>query len=181
MADMTKQECLERLIRAYEHSYDIVRDIQVGEQTYPAGANYFLRDENYLIDRKKVLSVVENFEYVYFYLTDTLTVEDVKRQYELTRDHGLSRINPNKTHMSTRVTLVILADRIEDDAKKLLKKTRFHKDFWLALHGWMEYQIAAMETTTKCFLSNPAGREVRKTLELNFSSKGNEEGRVTTL
>ena len=70
--------------------------------------------------------------------------------------------------MSSFVTLVILADTIDPEAKALIKKTRFRKNFRLALHGWMEYHIAAMEISTNSFLSNPAGKEARKLLEGNF-------------
>ncbi len=167
--DMTREECLERLLRAYSHHYDIERNVRVGERTFPAGAVYYLRDENYLLSKKHVLSAVENHEYVYFYLTDLLTEEDLRRQIDLTREHGLSRIHPCKEHMSSIVTLVILAERIEPDAGKLLRKTRFRKNFRLALHGWMEYHIAAMECSTHRFFSNPAGKEARKLLEQNFS------------
>ena len=70
--------------------------------------------------------------------------------------------------MFSFVTLVILADTIDPEAKKIIQKTRFRKNFRLALHGWMEYHIAAMECSTQSFLSNPAGKEARKTLEGNF-------------
>ena len=66
----------------------------------------------------------------------------------------------------------VLADTIAPEAETLLKKTRFHKNYRLALHGWMEYQIAALEISTMSFLSNPAGKGAKKTLELNFGPKG---------
>ena len=59
----------------------------------------------------------------------------------------------------------------DGEAKKLIKKTRFSKYFRLALHGWMEYHIAAMEISTNSFLSNPTGRGARKILEGNFAPK----------
>lgn len=169
--EMTLQDRLERLLNAYSHHYDIARDVEVQGGSYPATAFYFLRDENYLITRKHVLSVVENHEYVYFYLTEHLDAAELQRQIELSREAGMSHIKPNKEHMSSVVTLVILANTIDPEAKSIIKKTRFRKNFWLALHGWMEYHIAAMECSTSSFLSNPAGRGARKTLELNFGSK----------
>lgn len=169
--EMTLQERLERLLNAYSHYYDIARDVQVQGGSFPATAFYFLRDENYLITRKHVLNVVENHEYVYFYLAERLDAAELRRQIELSREAGMSHIKPNKEHMSSVVTLVILADTIDPEAKALIKKTRFRKNYRLALHGWMEYHIAAMECSTSSFLSNPAGRGARKTLELNFSSK----------
>jgi hypothetical protein len=177
--EMTLQDRLERLLNAYSHYYDIARDVQVEGGSYPATAFYFLRDENYLVTKKHVLSVVENHEYVYFYMTEHLTAEDLRHQIEVSREAGLKNIHPSKVHMSSMVTLVVLADTIDPEAQALIKKTRFRKNFRLALHGWMEYHIAAMECSTMSFFSNPAGKEARKTLELNFGSGGNKKkGRV---
>ena len=129
-----------------------------------------MRDENYLISKKHVLSAVENYEYVYFYLTEHLTAEDLQKQIEVSRNAGMSHIKPHKEHMSSLVTLVVLADTIDPEAKTLIKKTRFRKNYRLALHGWMEYRIAAIEIASNSFLSNPAGREAKKLLERNFPS-----------
>lgn len=167
--EMTKQERLDKLLNAYSHHYNTERDVTVDGTYYPAAATFFLRDENYLVSKKHVLSAYENYEYVFFHLTDNLTAEELKKHIEITRNEGLARAKPNKEHMSTFSTLVILADTIEPEAKKLIKRTRFSKYYRLALHGWMEYHIAAMEISTNSFLSNPTGRGARKILEGNFA------------
>ena len=177
--EMTQQERLEKLLNAYSHHYDIARDVTVEGGSFPATAFFFLRDENYLISKKHVLNAVENFEYVYFYLTEHLTVEDLQKQIEVSREAGMSHIKPNREHMSSFVTLVVLADTIDPEAKTLIKKTRFRKNFRLALHGWMEYHIAAMEISTQSFLSNPAGKEAKKLLEMNFNPRQTKKGRVS--
>ena len=169
--DMTLQDRLERLLNAYAHHYDIARDVQVQGGSYPATAFYYLRDENYLVSRKHVLSAVENHEYVYFYLTEHLDAAELRHQIELSREAGMGHIKPNREHMSSLVTLVVLADTIDPEAKDLIKKTRFRKNFRLALHGWMEYHIAAMEISTQSFFSNPAGKGARKLLEANFAPR----------
>ena len=169
--ELTRQECLEQLLNAYSHYYDIERDVTVEGGSFPAAAIYYLRDENYLISKRHVLSAVENHEYVYFYLTEHLDAQQLQYQIDISLKDGLSRIKPHKEHMSSKVKLVILADTVDPEAETLLKKTRFHKNYRLALHGWMEYHIAAMEISNNRFLSNPAGKETRKLLEQNFSSK----------
>ncbi len=174
--EMTRQDRLEKLLNAYSHHYDILRDVEIEGGGYPAGAVYFLRDENYLISKKHVLSAVENHEYVYFYLVEELTAEDLQHQIDLTLRDGLGRIHPNKEHMSSYVTLVILADTITPEAKRLIKKTRFRKNYRLALHGWMEYHIAAMEISTLSTLSNPAGKDAKQILDLNFKPKKKKKG-----
>ena len=126
--EMTQQERLEKLLNAYSHHYDIARDVTVEGGTFPATAFFFLRDENYLISKKHVLSAVENHEYVYFYLTEHLTAEELQKQIDLSKKAGMGHIKPSKEHMSSFVTLVILADTIDPEAKTLIKKTRFRKN-----------------------------------------------------
>ena len=161
---------LDKLLNAYSHQYDIARDVTVDGGSFPATATFYLRDENYLISKKHVLSAVENYDYTYFYITDHLDAATLRQQIDLTMKVGTARVKPHRDHMSSFVSLVILADTIDEEAKKLIRKTRFQKYFRLALHGWMEYHIAAMETSTNNFLANPAGKGVKKILEQNLRS-----------
>ena len=142
--EMTLQERLEKLLNAYSYYFDIERDVPVEGGQFPATAFYHFREENYIATKAHVVYATEQHEYVYFYLTERLTAVDLQKQIDLSMRAGMSNIKPSKEHMSSFVTLVILADVIDPEAKKLLKKTRFHKNFRLALHGWMEYHIAAM-------------------------------------
>ena len=174
--NITQTERLQKLLDAYSHQYDIDREGALGGGEFPATATYFLRDENYLISKSHVLNAVENYDYVYFSLQDHLDAASLQRLIDKSLELGNQRVKPHKEHMSSFVTLVILADTIDEEAKKLLKRTRLRKYFRLALHGWMEYHIAAIEISTMSFLSNPAGRDARKTLELNFSPKAKKKG-----
>lgn len=175
--DMTKQDILDRLLEAYSHHYDIDPDGSLnGAGHFPATATYFLRDENYLLTKKHVLNAVENYDFIYFYLTEYLDAAMLRQEIELSLAEGMKRVKPHKEHMSSFISLVIIADTIDPEAKKLLKRTSKRKYFRLALHGWMEYHIAAIETSTQSFLSNPAGRDIRKTLELNFGPKAKKKG-----
>ena len=169
--ERTPQECFEKLMNAYSHNYDLTRDVEAEGARFPAMAHYFLRDEHYLVRRDKQFYATEQHDYTYFYVAGHLDAAQAQALLDRTLQAGLAQIKPHKEHMSSFVTLVILAETIDPEAKKLLKKTRFHKNYRLSLHGWMEYHIAAMECSTRTFLSNPAGRAVRKTLEANFASQ----------
>lgn len=169
---ITLQEKLEKLLSAYSHLYDIDRNVQAEEHVYPATATYYLRDENYLISKQHVLSAVEQHEYVYFHVTDHLTAADLQSHMDLSKRVGLSRVKPHKEHMCSYVTLVVLANTLDPEAVKLIKKTRFRKNYRMTFHGWMEYHVAAMEASTNRFYSNPAGAGARKILEQNFAPNG---------
>ena len=168
---MDKNEALEKLLNAYSHHYDIARDVEVDGGRFPASAFYFMRDEHYLIRRDKKFYAIEQHDYTYFDVVENLDAETLEARIDLSRRAGLGQVKPHKEHMCSYVTLVVLADEIDPEAKKLIKRIRFQKNFRLALHGWMEYHIAAMECSTLSFFSNPAGRVARKTLEGNFGAK----------
>lgn len=165
------QEQLNKLLDAYSHQYDIERNVDVEGSIYPATATYYLRDENYLISKQHVLSAVEQHEYLYFYLTDHLTADDLQSQVDLSRRAGLGRVKPHKDHMFSNVGLIILANTVSPEAQALIKKTRFRKNYRLSLWGWTEYQLAAMEVSTSRFFSNPAGKGAKTILEQNFAPK----------
>ena len=168
---MGLQEQLERLLNAYSRHYDIKRDVQTEGGFFPAEAVFYLRDEHYLVRRDKRFYAVEQHEYAYFHTTQALDAEALQILIDRSLQAGRAEVKPHKEHMCSFVTLVVLAETIDPEAKKVLKKTRFHKNYRLSLHGWMEFHIAAMECSTASFLSNPAGRVARKTLEANFASK----------
>ena len=174
--EITLAERLDKLLDAYSHVYDIDRDVQVGETVYPAMATYYLRDENYLISKQHVLSAVEQHEYVYFLLTDHLTAEALQTHIDRTKAAGLAKVRPHKEHMFSNVGLVVLANTIAPEAKKLIKRTHFRKYFRLSLHGWTEYQLAAMETSTNSFFSNPAGKGAKNNLVSNFAPQKTKKG-----
>jgi hypothetical protein len=163
------QTTLEKLLNVYSRTYDIYKYGQPECSSFPAAAFYYLRDENYLISRQHVLSAVEQHEYLYFFLTDHLNEKTLQEQIELSKTAGLARVKPHKDHMFSNVGLIVLANTISPEAKKLIKRTHFRKNYKLTFHGWTEYQLAAMETSTNCFFSNPAGREARKNMERNFA------------
>jgi len=167
--ELTLNQRLNTLLEAYSHHYsNIERDVETEYGPYAATADFFMRDENYAFFKKAVISAFEQYEYAYFYLAERLDGEQAKQLLDRTLKVGMARVRPHKEHKSSYVTLVILADEITPEAKKLIQKTRFQKDFRLSLHGWMEYHIAAMECSTNSFLSNPGGKGAKKNLEQNF-------------
>lgn len=165
------RERLSKLLDAYSHICDITRDTETEDFPFAATADYYLRDENYLVSKKHVLSAVEQHEYLYFYLTDHLTADDLLEKTDLSKRVGLAKVKPHKDHMFSNIGLVVLANTIDPEAVRLIKRTRFRKNYALTFHGWTELQVAAMEVSTNRFYSNPAGVGARKIMEQNFAPK----------
>ncbi len=168
MTTEEKQIKLEMLLEAYTHYFDIQRDVAAGEVTFAALAQYHSRSGKYILVKSARIWSIEMNEYVYFAVVDHLDAALLDTLYKAARDAGLALIKPHSEHMRSCVSLAVIADSIDEEAQKALRKIRFRKSFWLALHGWMEFRIAAIDLSTGQVLSNPDGKDVRATLERNL-------------
>lgn len=162
---LTGEQQLEKILSAYVGYYDITRDVPVGDLVFPALAEFHSRSEKYVLVKKAKLWAMEENEYVYFLLTDTLDIDAASHTIDLIREDGLGRITPHSEHMCSNVSMAVIANNVTPEAERLIGRYRFHKDFRLALHGWMEFRIAVLNRSNGKILKNPAGRDVRDTLE----------------
>ena len=171
MTTEEKQSKLDTLLGAYTNCFDIQRDVVAGDVNFTALAQYHSRSGKYILVKSAKIWSIEMNEYIYFALVDHLDANRLNSLYKAARDGGLALIKPHGEHMCSYVSLVILADSIDADAAKTLHKIRFRKSFWLALHGWMEFRIAAIDLSAGQVFANPAGKDVRVTLERNLQPK----------
>jgi len=165
-----RQKKLEKLLLAYQRYFDIKRDITIGDDRFDAFAEFHSTSEKYVLVKKAKLWSLENNEYAYFYLTDKLDLDGFQHIQKVALDAGMELVHPHSEHMYSFVTLVILSDEIDEDAKEALQKLRFEKNFRLSLHGWMEFRIAAINFSSGEIISNRSGKAVRELLEQNLQS-----------
>lgn len=162
--NMELSDALEKVLKAYSRFYDIETDSKLCSG-FSATANYRVKNDNYILSRKNVISSYEQYEYVYFLTEKNIDAIAMKDWIDKSLSVGMLRISPNKYHMSSKITLIILSNSIEPEAKKLLCKTKHHKCFKLYFHGWMEYKISAVEMDTMSFYSNSAGKDILETFK----------------
>ena len=157
---MTASEALEKLLPSYMAYYNIKR----GDVTAPftAEAEFYTHDESYFLIKEAKMNESESREFVFFKAIDHLDAETLKQMDEIAWNTGMSRVVLSKIHYSTDVALVILADTIDDDAKKLIKKLKHHKSYCFNFKGFSRYRLIALETSTEKITYNHLGSELKK-------------------
>ena len=88
--------------------------------------------------------------------------DKVKEYDETAWNTGMSRVVITPIHHSTDVTLIVLADSIDKDAAKLIKKLKHHKSYCFNFKGFSRYRLIAFETSSGKIIHNHLGSELKK-------------------
>lgn len=157
---MNTDEALKKLLRSFEHYYDV--KIENPVPPFAAEAEFHQHQEQYILVRAAHVSDVDSNEYVFFYTTENLTKDNLAETAKKAWNEGLSRVKVYSGHMNSDVILLILADKIDEDAFKQIKKTKFYKSYLFSLRGWSHFKLVAMETSSKRLASNRLGKYLEK-------------------
>ena len=74
----------------------------------------------------------------------------------------------NSEHMTTFLSLVIVAESADTNAKELVRKTKYRKNFSFSLKGWTDLRLALIDLSDSSITTNPQGKELINTLEANL-------------
>jgi len=157
---MTPEKVLPLLLRSYSRYYNI-REENVTEP-FAVEMDFHSREEQYFLVKSMRMSHADSNEYVFVAVTDHLTPELAKLYDEKAWETGMSRVEPGPSHRNSDVTLIILAETIDQDAAKYLKKLRRYNSYKHTLHGWSYYRVVAMETSSDKLVFNRMGQELKK-------------------
>ena len=157
---MTTDEVLQKFLKSYQAYYNIETEDCL--KPFAAVANFSVHNEQYmLVKAAKYADVVSN-EYVYFYTADTLEEENVKELTDIAWEDGVNKVTPDSTHRNSDVTVYLICEKISDDAKKLVRKTRHYKSYAFGFKGWSNFRLVAIETSSNKVTYNYQGRLQKK-------------------
>lgn len=159
---MKAREALPKLLKSYYRYYNVTEENVT--PPFAAEAEFHSHEEQFFLVKQAKLSESESKEYVFFAVTEHLTLAQAMQLDEIAWETGMSRVFPHDGHRNTDVGLFILADVIDDDAKKFLKKLRRYKSYRHTLHGWSHYRVIAQEMSTGKPVFNRMGRQLKKLL-----------------
>lgn len=162
MEELTKDNLLETLLQSYSAYFDVEKNVVMDDIHYHALAQYHSRSEKYLLTKKAKLWAAETNEYVFFKVCNRLDSETFQKLSSNIITESLKMIKPHNEHMFTYISMVVLADDIDEAAKKEFVNFSFRKNFLFSLHGWTELRIAVFNLAEKTIETNSLGKELRK-------------------
>ena len=160
---MTAREALPSLLKSFVRYYNI-KDEGV-EPPFAAEAEFHSHEEQFFLVKQAKLSESESKEFVFFGVSEHLTLDEAKMLDETAWARGISRVVPHDGHRNSDVVLVILADSVDAAAAAYLKKCKRYESYKRSLHGWSHYRVIVREMSTGKLTFNRMGRSLKKVLD----------------
>ena len=159
---MNLQEALDKLLPSFRRYYNVkTEDVAA---PFVAEAVFQSHNEQYFLIKSARISEANSNEFAYFYTAESLSAEELKELDQCAWERGLKDVQPNYYHRSTDVALIIIAERVDDEAKKLMKKLNHSKSYQFGLQGYSNYRLVALELSTGKVTHNRQGQNLKKLL-----------------
>ena len=119
-----------------------------------------------LVKRAKLWEAASH-EHLFFWDTPRLTAAELDDLVGCITGEGLSLVQPAPDHMTTYLSLAIVADAVDDLAWERVRRTRFRKNFSLGWRGWADLRLAVADLSRGRVTTNSQGKPLGKTLQAN--------------
>lgn len=163
---MTQNEYIENLKKKFERHFDIEKDITLFGEKVNIYAKHFNISGRTFITKNDVIDKCENNEYCFVKSFDTVTNKEIEDFGEFLKTTVERLVNPNKDHMSTYITGVIVANNVEENGIKAVKDYKYNKAFKFYLHGWCDVRYICVDLGKEEVITNRAGKMVNKVYTL---------------
>lgn len=163
----TKENVLDRLLAAHEAWFDVSRNHSFAGRTFPGYAEFHSTAEKYVLAKRAKLWGVNAHEYMFFVTADHLDEEAFNDLASFMTTEALGKVKINPEHMTSYLSLVIIADHVDDAARRAARKAKFRKNFKFGLEGWADLRIAIVNLSEASIVTNAMGKELRTVLEAN--------------
>ena len=171
---MTAREALPGLLKSFVRYYDI-KDEGV-EAPFAAEAEFHSHEEQFFLVKQAKLSEAESKEFVFFGVSQHLTLEEAKRMDVTAWTRGMSRVFPHDGHRNSDVVLIILADQVDADAAAYLGYFYEYglgvkEDVWTS----QVYTLKAARQNSTCGIYRAGNIYSKGVLGLNITENGDRK------
>lgn len=160
-------EALDRLLAAHEAWFDVSRDHAFGGRVFPGYAEFHSSAEKYVLVKRAKLWGVSAHEYLFFCLAGHLGMHGYQELADFMTSKALDKVRIDPEHMTSYLSLVVVADAVDADVARAVRRTRFRKNYAFGLKGWSDLRVAVVDLATSSVITNAMGKELRASLEAN--------------
>lgn len=159
-----KEEVAKRVLYAHRAYFDVFEDYRFAGRKFFGYAEFHSYDEQYVLVKRAAIWEAHSHEYLFIDTVSHLDASYVLDAVEFLKTKAIEKVHPTPDHMSSNLTMVIVADSCDEDALLELRRTRFRKNYKLGLRGWSDVRIAAIDLEGRRVVTNAAAKDMFPTL-----------------
>lgn len=154
----------EKFLEAVTDSFSAYYDLHMvpAEQELPLAfrADYFSRSERYWLSKNIPIWGNETNEFAYIFSAPVFDQTLAAKCIDYALDEALPLVKPHKEHQYTNVKVILLADSVDEDVARYVKKRSFTKNYKFSFHGFSTLKSAIVDLGTQKTVTNSAGYEL---------------------
>lgn len=172
VASQRAHEALDRLLLAHEGYFDVERDHAFAGRTFDGYAEFHSSTSQYVLVKRAKLWEAHSHEYLFFTLVGHLDEAAYDDLVAFMKGEALAKVTLEPDHMSSFLSLVIIADSADGHIARRVRKTRFRKNFCLGLRGWADLRICVACLDEGAVYANAMGADLASTVKANALRAG---------
>lgn len=162
---MDRAEFLEIVKDAYSAYYTLFPVEGEEESGLPLSfrAEYNVRDEQYFFVKSANIWKNEKHEYCYVFSAPAFDAALAQACIDFSLREMLPKVKPHKEHQYTNCKVILIADSLNEETVKTVKKAKFSKSYGpLSTHGYTELLTAAVDLGVRKAYANRVGYDLEK-------------------
>lgn len=167
-----RRDVIDRLLAAHEAWFNVERDHSFAGRTFPGYAEFHSSASQYVLVKRAKLWEASSHEYLFFCDVPHLDGAAFEDLVGFMTGDALAKVELSPDHMSSYLTLVVVADSVSDDIPRRVRQARFRKNFMLGLKGWADLRVAVVDLDGGQVLVNSQGKPLKETLAANAFIEG---------
>ncbi|MCF6466779.1 hypothetical protein [Clostridium sp. Cult2] len=146
-----------------EKNFDTIRNYTINDYNINLFAKYNIRTERYILTKKTVIDAMENNEYCFIKFFENFDKYHLRTYTDFLIGIIDILVNPNKEHMSSTITgVIVLENKPSSDIVNAIKNFKYHKGFAFGFKGWADIRLILVTINDKYIVTNKKGKEVSK-------------------
>lgn len=167
-----RKEVIERLLAAHEVWFDVERDHCFAGRVFPGYAEFHSSASRYVLVKRAKLWEASSHEYLFFWPTACLTETELNDLLHFMTHEALAKVQLAPDHMCSYLSLVVVADGVDEAVPRLVRRARFRKNFAFGLKGWADMRLVVVDLSARRVWANTQGKPLVETLAANAFAEG---------
>lgn len=165
MAITALDKLTDKVLEAHEAYYDVRRGYDYAGMQFAGYAELHAETSQYVLTKQAKLWEAHTHDYLFFAKREALDLQEVDRLVAFMKTNALEKVKPEQDHMTSYLTLIILAGTADCSALTAVEKARFRKNYAWGLKGWADLRVAVVDLSCERVVTNVRAREMASLLE----------------